>query len=202
MKKKAVFICVLMILAIFLFACCGTGNEAEIEKKAEIEDKIIEDKEEEIVVDEIDHRIVFIINKQQFSDNYENNGYFIDNLGNRCFFSTVPKEYVRIENLYEYLEEHIEEYEREPFLEQDQLYKVYKHLLMIDKNAETEEENISVDYGYIYYYGIRQIDEKEEIIFLKESGDFEITVLDKNVDDVLEIIGTDNWVKDIVERSW
>lgn len=33
MKKKAVFICVLMILAIFLFACCGTGNEAEIEKK-------------------------------------------------------------------------------------------------------------------------------------------------------------------------
>ena len=42
MKKKAVFICVLMILAIFLFACCGTGNEAEIEKKAEIEDKIID----------------------------------------------------------------------------------------------------------------------------------------------------------------
>ena len=97
-----------MISAIFMFACSGTGNVAEVE--TEMEEKIKEDKEEEIAVNEIEHRIVFIINKQEFTDDYINNGYFIDNLGNRCYFdlSRESLNYADKKYLYKYLNENIE----------------------------------------------------------------------------------------------
>ena len=190
MKKKILYI--LIVIIMLLFGICII--------------KIYKEKKEQekIVVDDIEHRIVFIINKMSYSDGYNHRGYFIDNCGDRYYYNLSHHEEFYSKDIYyeyEYLNEHIEEYEKEPYLEKDQLYEAYKHLLMINENAEAEEENIAVDYGYIHYYGIRQTDEKEEIILLKESGDYEITVLDKNIDDVLEVIGTDNWIKDIWEKS-
>ena len=188
MKKKILYI--LIVIIMLLFGICII--------------KICEEKREqqEIVVDEIEHKIVFIFSDISYSEGYNHRGYFIDNCGDRYYYNLSDYEDLySVDLYYEYLNEHIEEYEKEPYLEKDQLYEAYKHLLMIDKNAEKEEENISVDYGYIHYYGIRQTDEKEEIILLKESGDYEITVLDKNIDGVLEIIDTDNWLNDIWEKS-
>ena len=174
-----------------MFACCGTGNEAEVET--------------EIVVNEIEHEIVFIINKQEFSDDYINNGYFIDNLGNRCYFdlSSESINYADIKYLYKYLNENIEEYEKEPYLEKNQLYEAYKHLLMIDDNAEIKEVCTgSADVGSLCYFGVRPDKDGEmEIILLNEDGDWRTTNLDKNVDDIMEIIESDNWRRDIWEKS-
>ncbi|MBO5242120.1 MAG: hypothetical protein J6B19_05545, partial [Lachnospiraceae bacterium] len=72
------------------------------------------------------------------------------------------------------------------------------YLLKINKKAKIKEENVMVDYGSVRFWGIRPSENgEEEFILLEEKGDFEITVLDKNVDEVMEIIGRDNWVRDI-----
>ena len=190
MKKKLLYI--LIVVVVLLFGICII--------------KICEEKrqQQEIVVDEIEHKIVFIINKQEFGDNYINNGYFIDNLGNKCYFSTIPESYaLNRKTIYRYLNEHIEEYEKELYLEKNQLYEAYKHLLMIDEKAEIKKVSTgSADVGAFRYFGVRPDKDGEmEIILLEEYGDWEVTNLDKNVDDIMEIIGRDNWERDIWERS-
>ncbi len=187
MKKKILYI--LIVIAVLLLGGCII--------------KIYKDKklQEQIAVDGIEQKIVFLIKRNQYSDSYEDNGYFIDNLGNRYYYNLSNQKefyYKDMNYEYEYLVEHMEEYEKEPYLEKEQLYEAYKHLLKVDKNAEKKEENISVDYGYVRFWGIRPSEDGgEEFILLEEKGDFEITVLDKNVDEVMEIIGRDNWVRDI-----
>ena len=188
MKRKKPY-----ILIMLLFVGCITLFF--IEKK----------EEKEIVVDGIEQKIVFIINKQQFNDHYFNQGFFIDNMGNRCYFdlSKEADDYAYKENLYEYLIEHMEEYEKEPYLEKEQLYEAYKHLLMIDDNAEVKEVCTgSADVGAFRYFGVRpDKDEEMEIILLEEYGDWERKNLDKNVNDIMEIISRDNWERDIWQKS-
>ena len=166
----------------------------------------IEKKEEkEIVVDEIEQKIVFVINDMAFGEGYYNKGFFIDNQGNRCYFdlSDMQNAYVGMDYWYEYLNEHIEEYEKESYLEKEQLYEAYKHLLMIDDNAEVKEVCTgSADVGAFRYFGVRpDKDEEMEIILLEEYGDWERKNLDKNVNDIMEIISRDNWERDIWQKS-
>ena len=190
MKKKLLYI--LIVVVVFLFGICII--------------KICQEKreQEDIVVDEIEHRIVFIISKMTYSEGYNHRGYFIDNCGDRYYYNLSDYENLYSEDLYyEYLNEHIEEYEKEPYLEKEQLYEAYKHLLMIDANAEIKEECTgSADVGAFRYFGARPGKDGEmEIILLNEDGDWRTTNLDKNVDDIMEIIESDNWRRDIWERS-
>ena len=190
MKKK--ILCILIVVVALLFGICII--------------KIYKEKkeQEEIVVDEIEHRIVFIISKMTYSEGYNHRGYFIDNCGDRYYYNLSDYENLYSEDLYyEYLNEHIEEYEKEPYLEKEQLYEAYKHLLMIDANAEIKEECTgSTHAGSFCYFGIRPGKDGEmEIILLNEDGDWRTTNLDKNVDDIMEIIESDNWRRDIWEKS-
>ena len=78
-----------------------------------------------------------------------------------------------------------------------------KHLLMIDDNAEVKEVCTgSADVGAFRYFGVRpDKDEEMEIILLEEYGDWERKNLDKNVNDIMEIISRDNWERDIWQKS-
>ena len=192
MKKKILYI--LIVVVVLLFGICIIKINKE------------KNKQEEIVVDEIGHRIVFIIKRNQYGDTYEDDGYFIDNLGNRYYYDLSDQREFYYQDMnyeYKYLIEHIDDYEKETYLEKNQLYEAYKHLLMIDENAEIKEVCTgSADVGSLCYFGVRPDKDGEmEIILLEEYGDWEITNLDKNVDNIMEIIGRDNWERDIWERS-
>ena len=189
MKRKILYI--LIVIAVLLLGGCII--------------KIYEDKklQEQIAVEGIGHKIVFIISDMSYSEGYDHRGYFIDNCGNRYYYNLSDYEdYYSEDVYYEYLNEHIEEYEKEPYLEKERLYEAYKYLLKINKKAKIKEENVMVDYGSVRFWGIRPSENgEEEFILLEEKGDFEITVLDKNVDEVMEIISRDNWERDIWQKS-
>ncbi len=147
--------------------------------------------------DEITQNIVFICNRQQYSDNYYNLGYFIDKYGNKCYFdiSDMPIDYVEnISDLYNYLNQNYDNYEKVSFLNEEQLNECYMHLQLVNGNAEISEECVMTDYGSYYLYGARMSDNGSvELILFEEYGDWNRINTDNHVDEIVEIIGKDTW---------
>lgn len=151
--------------------------------------KIVVAREEPQIT--VSHDIVFIGNRQWYGEGYHNAGWFIDSSGNKRYFdlSNESHDYASIDKMYEYLNQHFDEFETEPFLESEQLIESYKYLGRIEKDANIEEKCVMVDYGAVFFYGVRLSENgNPEFVFLEEYGDWERTNTDPNADKVLEII--------------
>ena len=121
-----------------------------------------------------EQKIVFICTLEQFSDDFRLIGYFIDYRGDKYLFDLTDKFShnglpIRYDNsmVYEYLRNHMDEYEKMPFLNEKQMYKCYTYLNLIDKDAEMVGKGVSVDIGGYYLRGIRP----------SESGEREFVLL-------------------------
>lgn len=150
--------------------------------------RLLGHKEPEIT---ISHDIVFIGNHQWYGEGYHNVGWFIDSSGNKRYFdlSNESRDYASIDKMYQYLNQHFDEFETEPFLESEQLSESYAYLKQIDVNAEITEKCVMVDYGAVFFYGVRLSENGDpEFVFLEEYGDWERTNTDPNAGKVLEII--------------
>lgn len=133
-------------------------------------------------------------------------GYFIDKYGNKCYFDITEQYYYKSMDIYKYLEEHMEEYEKIPFLEEKQVLSVYWYLNAIDSNAEWVKVSSKRSMDVWSCYGYRMSDNGElECIFLEKDGGMVRYNSDENAEKVLEIIGTDAWweeQKEIWNRFW
>ncbi len=121
-------------------------------------------------------------------------GYFIDKYGNKCYFDMTELRFYVTEDYYRYLAEHIEEYEKVPFLEEKQVLAVYQYLNAIDNNAELVE--VSAERGRDVWNckGYRMSDNGEmESILLQEDGGIVRYMEDENAEKIMKIIGKDTW---------
>lgn len=121
-------------------------------------------------------------------------GYFIDKYGNKRYYD-ITKLYIReTEDYYGYLSEHIEEYEKVPFLKEKEVLAVYRYLNAIDNNAELVEVS-AVRGGDVWSCkGYRMSDDGEiERILLQEDGCIVRYMADENAEKIMEIIGKDTW---------
>lgn len=121
-------------------------------------------------------------------------GYFIDKYGNKCYFDMTELYFYVTEDYYGYLSEHIEEYEKVPFLKEKEVLAVYRYLNAIDNNAELVEVS-AVRGGDVWSCeGYRMSDDGEiERILLQEDGCIVRYVADENAEKIMEIIGKDTW---------
>ncbi len=193
MRKRYFFI----ITGVGILLLCGVmiGNS--------ILRKVNRDKEMMRMMEE--QKIVFICTEAQFSDNFQLVGYFIDYRGDKYLFDITDQfSHNGLRNrydnhmVYEYLRNHMDEYDKTPFLNEKQIYECYVYLGLISKEAEMVGKGVSVDLGGYYLRGIRPSESGErEFILLEQSGDWEGYNSDEYAQRIVEIIGKDTWMESI-----
>ncbi len=183
MKKK--YYIAAVVVAILLIAGAAVGIKAYDRKKTK---EAIDSIEPEIIL------MCGVIGPFGDEPPTVRYGYFIDKYGNKSYFDITELYYYESMDIYGYLEEHIEEYEKVPFLKEKQVLAIYQYLNAIDNNAEV----VWVTAGRMsrwYCEGIRMTENGEiEYIFLvEEGGDTFAYKADENAEKVMEIIGKDTW---------
>lgn len=188
MRKRYLFTVVVLGILLLCGGIIGYGILCRVNTKKEMMQKMAEQK------------IVFICTMRAYSDYFELLGYFIDNSGDKYFFDVSdefrkrPLDEHNNDNVYEYLCDHMEEYEKMPFLQEDRLYDCYANLNLIDKDAEMVGKYMLVDFGALRLYGIRLSESGErEFILLEETGDWQGYNSDEYAQRIVEIIGNDTW---------
>lgn len=193
MKKRYFF----TITGLGILLLCGVIIGNSIVRKVNSNKEIMRMMEEQ--------KIVFICTEAQFSDNFQLVGYFIDYRGDKYLFDITDKFShnglpITYDNhmVYEYLRNHMNEYDKMPFLNEKQIYKCYTYLNLVDKDAEMVRECVMVDFGGYYLRGVRLSDSGErEFILLEQSGDWEGYNSDEYAQKIVEIIGKDTWMEGI-----
>lgn len=175
MKLKKIRLVMLCIFGILFVGCRSRiennksdANSADIEK--------------------ILHKIVFIMQDTNWSDTYQNRGYYIDDFGNKVQYdvSIEGEQYEDITDLVSYLESK-EDVEREPCLNENQLNQCFDWLLNIPSDYTLDETSKGADQGSHCFYGIRyEEDGKMLPILLEESGDWVRTNTDSNAINIMD----------------
>ena len=162
--KKFLLLSLSIILAVVGCCGCDAGDSSELEKanaSYHIEEQLPNQK------------IVFIMTKINYEERF-GEGYFIDGEGKKYSFYLDDKQiYKEIEEIYKDLLDHYEEFESTDFMDKEKLKKTAEALYCINPTAEVKEEGKAIiDYAPETLYGVKKIDGKEEIVFLKSySGD-------------------------------
>ncbi|MDE7251692.1 MAG: hypothetical protein K2O32_01940 [Acetatifactor sp.] len=186
--KNRCFVAVIVLGILIL--CVGYGILREANQKKEMTQRMAEQK------------IVIMCIKERYTESAQLAGSFIDNSGDIYYFdvseafrdSNRRLVFYKNDTLYEYLCEHMEEYEKKPFLKKSQLYDCYASLNLIDKDAEMAGERAMADWGSLFLYGVRLSDNGErEFILLEEYGDWMGYNLDEHAQRTVEILGKDTW---------
>ena len=186
MKKK--YLVAVIVLGILLL-CVGYGILREANQKKGMTQRMAEQK------------IVIMCIKERYTESAQLAGSLIDNGGDIYYFDVTEafgdstrRLFYQNDTLYEYLCEHMEEYEKKPFLKKSQLYDCYASLDLIDKDAEMFGKRGTADWGLLFLYGVRLSDNRErEFILLEEYGDWMEYNLDEHAQRTMEILGKDTW---------
>ncbi len=184
MKKK--YYIAAVVVAILLIAGVAVGIEAYDRKKTQ---EAIDSIEQEIIL------MCYVTGPLGENIPTVKYGYFIDKYGNKCYFDVEEQYYRENMDVYEYLAEHIKEYEKIPFLKEKQVCKIYQYLNSIDNNAEIvreySERNLE---DFWYCWAIRMSGNGNiECIFLEKGGGEVIYKADENAEKIMKIIGKDTW---------
>lgn len=196
MRKRYLFTVIVLGILLLCGGIIGYDILCRVNTKKEMMQRMAEQK------------IVFICTMSQYSDYFELLGYFIDNKGDKYFFDVSDEFRKRPlgehnkDNVYEYLCDHMEEYEKTSFLQEDRLYDCYAYLNLIDKDAEMVGKYMLVDFGALRLYGIRLSESGErEFILLEETGDWRGYNSDEYAQRIVEIIGNETWKAYTKEQS-
>ncbi len=184
MKKK--YYMAAVVIAILLIAGVAVGIEAYDRKKTQE------------AIDSIEQEILFLhFAENPFAEDIGTiwYGYFIDKHGNKCYLDTTERDIYVTGDIYGYLEEHIEEYEKVPFLEGKQVLTIYQYLNSIDNNAKVVKVKTELGTDAWSYTGFRisQNGEIEQVVLEEESGGSFEYKADENAEKIMEIIGKDTW---------
>ena len=218
MKKR--YLIVAIIMGILLLCGGGIGydifresnQEKEMAQQA-AEQRIVfigdvgynifceSNQEKEMILRMEEQKIIFMCERVSYSGTYTSSGYLIDDNGDKYFFDVTDEFRKRPaterdnDNLYDYLCEHMVEYERVPFLQKDQLYECYANLNLIDKDAEMVGEQVMHDGYREFLEGVRLSEGGEpEFIRLAETGDWQGYNSDEYAQRIVESIGADTWM--------
>ncbi|MDE7254335.1 MAG: hypothetical protein K2O32_15540 [Acetatifactor sp.] len=147
----------------------------------------------------IEQKIVFICCYVGYAEGYHNSGYCIDNQGYKVEYDLTPKHITyqgmdRME-LYEYLLEHLETLERQPFLSEEELRTCYNNLYEIDPEAKMESKLFAFDRSSYILYGVQLSETGEPILVtLREDGSYLMRNTDENAREIINLIGWNAWI--------
>lgn len=169
MKSKIIRLIILGVVSMLIVGC---GSRIENIVSTPITDKLKTDNNS-VDLKEITQKIVFVKQYTNWSDTYQNRGYYIDYLGNKVGYdvSTLTEQYADISNLVSYLE-YQEDVKRETCLDENKLNQCFDWLQNIASNYTLTETSNGADQGSHCFYGIRYKEDGKMIpILLEESGD-------------------------------
>ena len=162
--RRLFLICIALLIIATGSYGCDAADDSELEK-ANASYHIDEELDNQ--------KIVFIMTRLNYGERC-GEGYFIDGKGKKYSFSLDDKQiYKEIEEIYKDLLDQYEEFESTDFMDKEKLKKTAEALYCINPTAEVKEEGKAIiDYAAETLYGVKKIDGKEEIVFLKSySGD-------------------------------
>ena len=184
MEIKKILLIILGLISIW-FVVCINEHEKTASTPISDEPKTANDSME---TEEITQKIVFVYQYTNWSDTYQNRGYYIDCAGNKVKYdvSTEAEKYADLPKLLSYLESQ-ENVESEPCLDKNELSQYFDWLLNISLDYTLEEKSEGADRGSHCFYGIRYDKEGELIpILLAESGDWTRTNTDSYAVKIVE----------------
>lgn len=159
----------------------------------------------------IEQKIVFICCNVSYAWGYQNSGYCIDNQGYKVKYDVTPEEItyqgMDITELYEYLLEHLETLERQPFLSEEELQTCYRNLYELDPEAKMESKLYAFDRGSYILYGVQLSETGEPImVTLREDGSYLMRNTDENAQEIIDLVGWNAWISgnrdDKAKRDW
>ena len=183
MNKK--FVASFCLLCFLLASCSGNDNEKKI------------NGQENLNVD-YSQTILFVLSDTSYANGYENKGYFVLGDGSKCFFdlSDEDRNYVNIENLYQYLSTHLSEFERIEYLSPEETVQCMDYLYEIEERSEIKKDtNYVADAGQSDLYGVRFVSDMPEFVMLKGEGCQCWERSDENVEKIIGLFG-EEWTDD------
>ncbi len=180
--KKRLLILTIAFMLIFLSACSKHNDEAPSEDISDSVNQIIDNQ-----------RIVFIMSVSSYDEPYME-GYFIDTEGKKhCYRFMDRRPFDLIDQEYEFLIEHYEEFETSEFFSEDELRESIECLCLVNSEANRiKKGDIIFDYPYHALYGIRQKDGKEERVWLRSFTGIDESLDDPYANSLYEMFG-DSW---------
>ncbi len=181
MNKK--FVASFCLLCFLLASCSGNDNEKKIngQEKSNVN---------------YSQTILFVLSDTSYANGYENKGYFVLGDGSKCFFdlSEEERKYASIENLYQYLSEHLSEFERTDYLLPEEAKACIAYLYEVDETTELKEETVYFDGEQYDLYGVRFASETPEIVLLKGAGGIRKERPDENIEEIVKLLG-EEWAQ-------
>ncbi len=181
LTKRYLSILFAVMLVCLIFTGCKSQNKEEAEKNTE-------QKQDNI---NIEQKIIFLSQNVNYSDTYRNDGFYINNNGEKIVFdlSDADKKYSDINELLVYLTEN-DDVKSEEKITPEELKKLYMLLYLIDRNAQINEYSYGADQGSKSLYGILERKGDYIPVLLKEEGDWERTNTDKNAQEIVKYLKT------------
>ncbi len=188
----------LIILAGLLFMLSGCGKAAgkEVEQEpvsgqtSAQEEQEPEDRKTVVPERDPNQTILFIFNYTEINCDM---GYFVDVDGAKHYFDLTDKDHLSIGEKYQYLNDHISEYEAEEFLSPEELEQCYEYLWNIE--AEAEKEHFFQYHDEVgataTLYGVRMENAVPEFVFIRGNGCTLDLVTEENTRKTIEILGQD-----------
>lgn len=138
-------------------------------------------------------KIVFIMSVSSFENPYAA-GYFVDEQGKKHIYELYERyPFKSIEEEYEYLLEHYDEFETVDFWDDATLRRCTKYLYHVNSNSEVRTDGMAIkDYPIRQLYGIRLVDGGEEFVWLGSETGISKSLADPSSDKIFEKFG-DAW---------
>lgn len=142
-----------------------------------------------------DQKIVFIMSDTSFEERFTS-GYFIDGNGKKHIYKLYDRgPFELIEQTYEYLVDHYDEFETVEFLDSNSLIKCTEALYCVNPESEIiQKGKVIIDCPVVQLYGVKMNNGKEEFVFLKSYTGISEQLADPYAEIIYKEFG-DDWSK-------
>lgn len=189
MKMKIILLILLMGM-VAITGCSKTDN-------LDVDNSKLEEANSKYDIENIlnDQKIVFIMSDTSFEERFTS-GYFIDGNGKQHIYKLYDRgPFELIEQTYEYLVEHYDEFEAVEFFDSNSLIKCTEALYCVNPESEIiQEGKVIIDCPVEQLYGVKMINGKEEFVFLKSYTGISKQLADPYAEIIYKEFG-DDWNK-------